>query len=80
MRPEPIGAILTYLDLVGPQGAARPPPQLLSLIQPPFQAVTEAHAVERDAASIRQPETSASAVVRQPCVPSGIEVDGGRGL
>lgn len=32
MRPEPIGAILTYLDLVGPQGAARPPPQLLSLI------------------------------------------------
>ena len=32
MRPEPIGAILTYLDLVGPQGAPRPPPQLLSLI------------------------------------------------
>ena len=32
MRPEPIRAILTHLDLVGPQGAPRPPPVQLSLI------------------------------------------------
>ena len=32
MRPEPVRAILTHLDLVGVQGAPRPPPGQLSLI------------------------------------------------
>jgi hypothetical protein len=32
MRPEPIIAILTHLDLAGPQASPRPPPEQLSLI------------------------------------------------